>query len=338
MSKYEAKVIELKPDIIRKHANADSLHIVDIPGTCYTCCIRSDDWMEPDGTLKSQFAAYIEPDTLVNTDREEFKWLKGTTGKLNEPVEYRVRAKKLRGVNSFGFLIPTKLSAGTDVWDEWGLKRWQPPEPSGDNSQSVKAPQRDFSQYDVENLKKYVKVFEGKNVVGTLKIHGQNMRVCYQNGQMYVGSRAFWKADFLGSDFWKSYYSVPGLESLAKENNHLCIYGESYGNTKLREDCVNPGERRFRAFDIFDMNRNIWLDIGNMHNLCTKYDVPFCPIIYKGVFDINKLLELAEQDSPLCKGQMSEGVVVVTEKEEWHEKLGRCKAKIVSCRYLDKGE
>lgn len=337
---YEAKVVPFSKEFIKTHDNADKLSIFCVPDTQYVVCIAKADWLTPEGEPLYDKAIYIEPDSLVSTDRPEFAWLKGSTGKVNEPVEYRVKAKKLRGTNSFGFLVkaPAEAVIGEDWYERLGMKHWNPPEPSGDNSQSVKAPQRDFSQYDVENLKKYTKVFEGKTVVGTLKIHGQNMRVCNQNDQIYVGSRSFWKADSEGSDFWRSYRSVPGLEKLVKENPHLCIYGESYGNnSKYREDCP-VGERRFRAFDIFDMNTNKWFDFDEFKPLCERYDIPICPITYEGPFDIEKLLALVEQDSPLCKGQPSEGVVVCTRQEQWHEKLGRCKAKIVSCRYLEKGE
>lgn len=340
MIQYEAKVVNFSKENIRPHDNADRLVLFNPPGTAYNVCLNKTDWIDESGELKTDKVIHIEPDHEVPLDRPEFEWLKASIDKVNIPNMYRVKAKKLRGISSFGFIIkaPPEANIGENWFDKLGMKHWNPPEPSGDNSQSVKAPQRDFSQYDVENLKKYTKVFEGKTVVGTLKIHGQNMRVCNQNDQIYVGSRSFWKADSEGSDFWRSYRSVPGLEKLVKENSHFCIYGESYGNnSKYREDCP-VGERRFRAFDIFDMTINRWLDFDEFKPLCERYDIPFCPIVYEGPFDIEKLLALVEQDSPLCKGQPSEGVVVCTRQEQWHEKLGRCKAKIVSCRYLEKGD
>lgn len=339
MSKYEAKVIPFKKEFLKVHDNADKLAIFCVPDTNFVVCINKTDWLTPEGEPLYDRCVYIEPDTIVDTDRPEFLWLKGITGKLNESNKYRVKAKKLRGVNSFGFLIKLQDDAnyeiGTDLWDVLGLEHWNPPEPSGDNGQSVRAPARDFSQYDVENLKKYSRVFEGKEIVATLKIHGQNMRVCFQDEQVYVGSRSFWKADVEGSDFWRSYRSVPTLEKFIKENNHLCVYGESYGNNaNFREDC-EPGERKFRAFDIFDMSRNVWVEHQHFIDMCERYGIPFCPILYKGEFLLDHLLTLVENDSPLRKGQPMEGAVVSTLTEQWDVKLGRCKAKIVSCRYFE---
>lgn len=223
----------------------------------------------------------------------------------------------------------------TDMWDILELKHWNPPEPSESLNcgNRVTGAEKDFSKYDVDNLMKYAKVFEGETIVGTLKIHGANQRVQYKDDQIWVGSRQFWVKDG-DNDFWKGYRSVPGLEKCVKENN-ITVFGENYGNNaKFREDCL-PNERKFRAFDIYDNIVGKYLDFDDFHKLCVNYDIPICPIIYRGPFDIEKLKVLVEQDSPLCKGQASEGIVIVTEKEKWNHRLGRCKAKIVSCRYFE---
>lgn len=338
MSKYEAKVIPFLKENIRPHDGADRLVLFNPPGTGYNVCLNKADWIDESGELKATKVIHIEPDHEVPLNRPEFEWLKASIDKVIIPTMYRVRAKKLRGVSSFGFVIkaPEEANIGEDWFEKLGMSHYNPQEPSGENSQCVKAPQRDFSKYDVENSLKYLDAFEGKQVVCRLKIHGQNCRVSYQDGQVYVGSRSFWKTDVPGSDFWNSYRSEPGLELLVKENPQYCVYGESYGNNaNFRED-AQPGERKFRAFDIFDMARNVWLDNADFELICQKYKVSTCPVVYQGLFDLARFKEIVELDSPLCKKQPSEGMVICTEKEEWHPKLGRCKAKIVSCRYLEK--
>lgn len=338
MSNYTCRVVPFTMDYVSVHTNADKLVLFRPEGTAYQVCLNKADWFSEDGKPLYDRAAYVEPDTVVRLNKPEFSWLSSLhKDKLTVPETHRVRAKKLRGENSFGFMIKVDPSVpiGEDLWEKLELEHWNPPEPT-DNSQSVRAPQRDFSKYDVDNLKKYWKVFEGKVVVATEKLHGQNSRVCYQDEQIYVGSRSYWKADIEGSDFWRSYRSAPGLETLVKENSHLCVYGESYGNNAgFTYDC-EPGKRRFRAFDIYDMGRNCWLDWLDFQEICIEYKIPICPLIWHGVFDMELLLKLAEEDSVFGKGKIREGLVVCTEKESYDSKLGRCKAKIVSCRYLEK--
>lgn len=334
MSTYAAPVIELVPET---HPEADLLKIVRVKS--WTVCIRTADWINEDGSLKHKKAAYIEPDTLVPLQREEFKWLI-TSGLAKEgDTQYRVKAKRLRKVPSFGFLIPVPddIPVDTNMWDELQLERWQPPEPA-DNGQSVKAPRRDFAKYDIENIKNYEFFTEGEEVYIFEKIHGQNMRTSFQEDQIYVGSRSLWKADCEGSDFWKSFRSVPGLKTLVTENPHLCIFGESYGNVGgFPYDC-QPGERKFAAFDIFDMNELRWFNPAELLDICKKYDVPTAPLLYHGAFSMAKALELAEGKSTLNKNHVREGVVVSPAIDR---RCGighgqRCKLKCVGLGYLEK--
>lgn len=71
------------PVVLLPHGNADSLSVVQVWG--YTCVVRTEDWRNIDR------AAYIVPDTLVPTEREEFKFLAADAYKDGM---YRVRAKR----------------------------------------------------------------------------------------------------------------------------------------------------------------------------------------------------------------------------------------------------
>lgn len=338
MSAHTCRVVKLNREEIHKNPDSDHLYYLQVPQTGYTCCIRGVDWLNNDGTLKHSKAAYLEPQTVLNTDLPQFNFLKTDKDKSNK---YRVRAKRLRGINSFGFLCPVseEIPEGYDFWQEWNLERWEAeiPEQGGDNRQNVKGPPKDFSKYDVENIKNYMNAFtEGEKIVALQKLNGQNMRVCCDNNEIFVGSRNYWKMDNESSDFWRSYRAVPGLEKCVKENNHLCVFGESYGNNaKWREDCPE-GERRFRAFDIFDSSTGNWLDWFSFQEICIRYSIPICPMIFNGPFNFQQLLNLVELDSPLKVGQAMEGLVIWPEKCDYHPKLGRRKAKLISLRYEER--
>lgn len=334
MSTYIAPVIELSPE---KHPDADSLSIQKVGG--WTVCIKTSDWMNEDGSLKHKKAAYIEPDTLV-TKREEFKWL-WDSGVANLTAEqYRVKAKKLRGVSSFGFLIPVSddKEVGQNLWEELELDRWQPPEPS-DNGQSVKPPRRDFSKYDLENIKNYTDLFEeGEYVYAFEKIHGQNMRVTFQEDQIFVGSRSMWKANVPGSDFWNSFKAHPTLEYFIRDNPHYCVFGESYGNVPgFAYDC-KQGERKFACFDILDTNTNKWLSPKELIDVCGAARIPTAPLLYEGPFNMDKVFELAEGKSTLNTKHVREGVVVSPAVDRTTTRGQRVKLKCVGLGYFERKE
>jgi len=336
MSTYACPVVTLKREEILKNPDSDHLYYLTVPNTGYVCVIRGKDWINEDGTLKHKKAAYCAPQTIAPANLPQFEFLK----EKDTDTKVRIKARKLRNINSFGLLVPVPddTPEGTDMWATWGLEHYEPVvEPGGDNANVSVPSLKDFTKYDVENIKNYMSAFvEGEPCIAMLKCNGQNMRVRAKDGEVYVGSRSYWKANNETSDFWRSYRSVSALEKFVKENEHLCIFGESYGNLpKFREDCP-AGERRFRAFDIFNSDTNSWLQYPEFLMTCKHYDIPFCPIIYEGPFDFEKLKELAENDSPLKKGQMMEGLVIWPANCDYHKRLGRRKAKLVSLRYEEK--
>ncbi|MBM4258012.1 MAG: hypothetical protein FJ147_19230 [Deltaproteobacteria bacterium] len=62
--------VEVVPVQLEAHPNADSLSIVRIFDG-YTCCVRTADWQD------GQLAAYIPPDSVVDSTRPECAFLAG---------------------------------------------------------------------------------------------------------------------------------------------------------------------------------------------------------------------------------------------------------------------
>jgi hypothetical protein len=114
--------VEIVPVTLEKHPNADSLSIVRIEG--YQAIVRTDDW---DGE-QACLGAYIQPDSLVPVDREEFSFL--ADPKRPEKM-VRVTARRLRGEWSMGLLIhaPVGAQLGEDVAALLGVEHYEPPEP-----------------------------------------------------------------------------------------------------------------------------------------------------------------------------------------------------------------
>ena len=192
--------VEVVPVVLNAHGNADSLSIVKVDD--YTCVVNTVAW-EGKG-----LAAWIPPDSLVPADRPEFAFL---AKDANAEGLVRIKAKKLRGVLSFGLLVPAPegAAAGDDVTGLLGVTHWNPPEGGGggrkdkkpplfEPADCVKAPDVPFVKYDLEAGRKYARrlFIEGENVLTHEKVHGQSSRYVFHNGVMHCSSRSQWKREF----------------------------------------------------------------------------------------------------------------------------------------------
>jgi hypothetical protein len=70
-----------------------------------------------------------------------------------------------------------------------------------------------------------------------------------------------------------------------------------------------------------------------MCKVCWQLGLKPVPLLYYGPYNFEKAKEFAEQDSHLCLGQMSEGVVVRPKFEEKLPTGERKILKIISSRY-----
>lgn len=99
------------------HPKADNLQITCVDGRC--TIFPTGDYAPGD------LAVYVEPGTVVPTDRPEFAW-------LSNRARTKVRKAYLRGVPSYGFLIPYEEGdgpEGADVSEYLGIEVPRKPVP-----------------------------------------------------------------------------------------------------------------------------------------------------------------------------------------------------------------
>lgn len=186
--------VEVVPIELQPHPNADSLSIVPIFG--YTCCARTADWQGV------KLGAWVPPDSLVDVSRPEFAFL-APEAKADGKV--RIKARKMRGVVSFGLLVPAPEGAkeGDDVAELLGVEHYEP-ELACESKKRMfmggdvaKSPEVQCSKYDVDAFRRYHDRFkEGEPVVVTEKLDGSNSRYVYVHGEQHCGSRTEWKKEF----------------------------------------------------------------------------------------------------------------------------------------------
>lgn len=207
-STHKAEVFQLgEPS---KHPNADTLSLFKVGETDYSYVGKTEDWMN----RIRKGVAWIPPDSLVDTTRPEFAFLMADAkyDENSNPVKgglyARIKAKKLRGVVSYGLMVP--YDGDAEATEALGIKHYEPPldgKAGNLSGEDAPAPSGTFPKYDVDAFLKYGRsVFaDGEPVFVTEKIHGANARYVFTNkigedgvtvGNMNCGSRNLWKKEF----------------------------------------------------------------------------------------------------------------------------------------------
>lgn len=314
--------VEVIPVVLESHPNADRLEIARIWN--YTSCVQKGQFKDGD------LAAYIPPDSVVDTTRPEFAFLK-KDGRDRE----RIRVKKLRGIISMGLLMPAPEGSevGQDVAEAMGIVHYEPPDTTT-GGENVSPPPGYHPNYDVDTLYRYVHLFqEGEQVIATEKIHGANGRWVCIDGQMYCGSRNLWKKEDDKSVWWRALRRNPEVERFCREHPDMTVYGEVYGWVQSLRYGKNPGEVDIAVFDL--LRGTEWIAVEAARKMAP--DLPWVPIVYAMPFHAETIFESADGPSLIPNAHHErEGIVVKPLTERIDPEIGRVQLKVVSNSYLEK--
>lgn len=188
MSTHQIPVTTIQS--VEPHPNADRLDLSVVEG--YTCVVKKDEYKPGD------VCVYVPPDYNVPLNREEFVFLAQRAKPSDSHV--RIKAMNLRGVKSFGLVVPAPPDAlvGQCMMEKWGITRYEPPEDNsraGSLGENSSGPSLNFKipVYDLEPLQPNLSRCADKPVICTEKVHGQNGRWVCVNGEIHCGSRRLWK-------------------------------------------------------------------------------------------------------------------------------------------------
>jgi RNA ligase (TIGR02306 family) len=327
-----------------KHRNADSLRITQIEGSV---CIFKEGAFD-----KGHLAVFIPVDAVVPLEHKAFAWLKDK--QRPNKTHHRVKALRLRGVFSDGFLVPVSdlpdgalglLKLGDDCSQLLGVTKYEEVVlPGMGGKEEAYGP--DVPVYDIEPWKKFKSVFDDptENVVITEKLHGANSRFAFIDGRLWVGSRN----RFLYQDeknMWWAIAAAYDLETKLRQHPNLVLYGETYGDVQDLGYGMNKGsgKREFRAFDIYDKDARKYLDYPVFYETCQRLGIPTVPVLYEGEIGDGDMVEqltnpFNEDEKPyvstLDKNTLREGVVIKPVSERWNYSTHRTILKHVSRAYL----
>jgi RNA ligase (TIGR02306 family) len=326
MSTHSVKIIEIVA--VKPHAGAERLEIIPIDG--WQAVVKRGQFKPGDR------AVYIQPDYTVPTARPEFAFL-AREGR----DRHRLKAVRLRGVLSFGLLIPVPddLSSrlvGDDVMTALGIERYDPPVAmaGADDLPSDRWPRAHAGKFDIESLQNFPGVIAaGEQVVITEKVHGANARYLVEDGTFFIGSRTRWLKPDVAHPWARAADADPRIRAWCAAHPGMVLYGEIYGAVQSLKYGCKPGEVRFVAFAVSDKGE--WRDTSALLDDAT---LPTVPVLYRGPFDPARLAEFAEADSGIPgvpAGHMREGVVIVPAAERRDERVGRVALKHISARYWE---
>ena len=323
MSNHAVEVVQLGE--FHPHPNADKLAIVQVFG--FTVCVNKADWKPGD------LAVYIQPDSIV-PNTPEYAFLDG---------HQRIRAKKLRGVVSFGLLMPAPAGAilGQNVAGLLGIAHYDPPllATQGDNESGP--PEFFDKKFDIENLRRYPGVIpDGASVQITEKIHGACARYTWREDRLsgtprlWAGSRTGWKKESETCLWWRAVKAAPQIEAFCRANPGLVLYGEVFGQVQdLRYG--SPSGVRFAAFDV-SLGNGSFVNAMAANAMLAEHRVPCVPMLFYSVpYSFDFCVAAAEGDSIMPGADhIREGCVVKPLIEMYSSSVGRVIFKAVGGGYL----
>jgi len=162
-------------------------------------------------------------------------------------------------------------------------------------------------------------------------VHNSNSRFVFHKGRMWCGSHRNWKKQSDKNLWWKALLLNNWLESWCIHHEDHILYSECIGQVQDLKYGFGKNELKIAVFDI--MYNGKWANCSEFKKLSIGL---YCvPLLYEGIFDEKLAKDLAEGDSSIPgANNLREGVVIKTQEEIFHPKIGRIILKLVSDRYL----
>jgi len=346
---------------VDRHPDADRLDVIKILGT--QCVTGAGDHTPGEKVL------YFPADMMIpESVAEELgvkKYLKHVRWN-GKKVQSRIAACRLRGVPSFGFVIPCdqRMEVDTDVTTIYQGEKYEPPTvlsnlPGVISGKRFQLEPGDFTKYtNIQHYWRYPGVFsefgDDEQVVITEKIHGTNSRVgVLFEGDEWVYAAGSHKVRWMQCNeafrYWRPLDNEGMLSMLAElcgECANVIVYGEIFGSGVQDLDYGVEGDVGYRVFDI--KINTVFLDWTDVQAHCLKHGVPTVPVLYQGPWScVSGVIDeyasgLTSVGTPVRKFKGREGIVIKPVLERQTNLIGgrfnaqRAILKYVSADYLDR--
>lgn len=351
MSELLVRVVQI--DTIEPHPNADRLEIVKIGG-----------WqiVSGKGNYKvGDLAIHVPPDAMVpKTLADEWGVTQYLSWRANAE-KGRVKAVRLRGVASHGFLSPNSLGneVGENLAETLKIEKYEELVPIGMQAGQIARKHPLFHTYtSIENLRNYPnKLCYDEPLVVIEKTHGTNSRLGWvrtqrENGtaelELAIGThRTQRKTEDSGVYGlpWEKHQNAFSniLDLFLKKDdiiiNSLIFFGEIFGAGVQDLHYGAKSAKDWRLFDIAVNGKYLYYPV--LEHLAKEYGLPLMPEIARGYFDFERLVELAQGNTTFADSHIREGVVIrpMIHESTWSQgdldpHPRRCIFKLINDDYL----
>jgi RNA ligase (TIGR02306 family) len=338
MSTIRTEVVAIED--VRPHPNADSLELATIKG--WQMAVKKGQYQN------GAKVVYFEGGTILPQDMTDKL---GVTNYMQNKTDINgdrvlvVGRVKLRGEPSFGLVVDlgeVTWELGTEVSGWYGAKKFFPPVKT--TAGDADTDHYQFPAYtDVENMRNFPAILEdGEEVEASEKLHGTNSRVGYvfeigtPNGLTWMaGSRTLRRKQPEPENNWYplTLDPVKNMLNCVADNGGMqaVLYGEVFGKGVQNYD-YGTNRPEYRAFDL--MIDGKYVDRHTFYELCDKFGVKTCPVMYRGPFSIEAIKAVSDGPSQVGGDKSREGVVVRPVVERNHPRVGRVILKYVGDTYL----
>lgn len=343
MSTIRVEVVAIQD--VRPHPNADRMELATVKG--WQMAVPKGQYTDGDKVV------YFEAGTVLPQDLTDRL---NVTNYMNNKTDIDgnrvlvVGRVKLRGEPSFGLVAPLEDAAwevGQDLIDYYGAKKFFPPVKVSAGDADVD--HHMFPAYtDVENMRNFPAVLvDGEEVEASEKLHGTNSRVGFvvdagtpEPFKWMAGSRTLRRKqpapeNMAANTYWRPLTLLPVqnlLNYLAAEGRtQAVLYGEVFGKGIQSYD-YGTNQPEYRAFDL--MVDGKYVDRAVFYELCEKFGVATCPVMYRGPYSLAAIKAVSDGASEVGGKQNREGVVVRPVSERFHPQIGRVILKYVGDTYL----
>ena len=329
-------------DDLRPIDGADRIETAVIGG--WTVVVRRGEFAVGDT------AVFLELDAVPPDEAPyRFLWTRGADSPQpgTRPAKFRVRTMKLRGQLSQGVLLPLDAvgvdpatPAGTDVTEQLGVTKYEPPLPAGMGDARAPYPTRLVPKNDELRVQSHPELageLAGEPWVATVKMDGTSstflldpddgeFHACGRNWSIADGENAYWSI--------ARRYDMPA--KLAAVDGRYALMGEICG-PGIQTNPAGLAQVSWFCFGAYDLRERRDLGHDELAGLCEDLGLPTVPLAASGErFDlsVDDLLVLAEGRYP-GTDTPREGIVVRPAHYRYSPTLGRgLSFKVVANSYL----
>jgi len=198
------------------------------------------------------------------------------------------------------------------------------------------------STYNLDAIRKWGStLFVGKFVSVREKLHGAQFRAMYDGENLWVGTHHRWLKPEGTKSTWWIVAKLYNLEEKLKQHPFYVIHGEMFGMVQDLKYGATPDRPYMLAlFDVLKLdandphNRGQYLSEFDLEAFCKLIDIPMTPLLYRGIWDEEKVYEMRNGQSVWPgANNIREGVVIRLIEETVHPRLGRIVLKLVGENY-----